>query len=384
MPADDTTHRRLQAAAGSMATAAVQRMEDELPWYRALPAEERSWVGMVAHAGIAAFIAWHAEPHVLPPIAADVFGTAPRELARSITLQQTLDLVRTTIDVVERTVPDLADAGEESELRAAVLTYSREVAFACAQVYAQAAETRGAWDARLESLVVDAVLRAEADDSLRSRVSALGWDDVKDIVVIAGNAPRGAGSGTVDAVRRIAVRIGAEALAAVQGRRLIAILGNVADPMSVAADLAELWGEGPVVVGPLVPHVFAAGRSARAAQSGFSAATAWPAAPRPCHADELLPERALSGDHRARTQLTDRVEDALQARASARDTVTAFLECNSLEATARALFVHPNTVRYRLGKFEQDSGFDITEARDAFAVRLGMMYGALPGSFDRR
>ena len=384
MTAAENTHRRLQAAAGAMATTAVQRMEDELPWYRALPAEERSWVGMVAHAGIAAFIAWHAEPHELPPIAADVFGTAPRELARSITLQHTLDLVRTTVDVVEKTVPTLADPDEQPELLAAVLTYSREVAFACAQVYAQAAETRGAWDARLESLVIDAVLRAEADDSLRSRVSALGWDDVKDIVVIAGNAPRGAATETVDAIRRVALRIGAEALAAVQGRRLIAILGNVADPMSVAADLADLWGDGPVVVGPLVPHVFAAGRSARAAQSGFTAAAAWPNAPRPCHADELLAERALGGDQRARRQLTDRVSDALKVRASARDTVTAFLECNSLEATARALFVHPNTVRYRLGKFEEDSGFDITGARDAFAVRLGMMYSALPGTPDRR
>ncbi len=377
MSAAASTHRRLQSAAGTMATSAVQRMEDELPWYRALPAEERSWVGMVAHAGIAAFIAWHAEPHAQPPIVADVFGTAPRELTRSITLQQTLDLVRTTIDVVERAVPQIAAPAEQPALRVAVLTYAREVAFACAQVYAQAAESRGAWDARLESLVVDAVLRAEADDSLRSRVSALGWDEVKDIVVIAGNAPRGAGSETVDALRRVALRIGAEALAAVQGRRLIAILGNVADPMSVAADLADLWGEGPVVVGPLVPHVFAAGRSARAAQSGFAAASGWPGAPRPCHAEELLAERAVAGDHRARRQLVDRVEEALSARASARVTVAAYLDAGSLEATARDLFVHPNTVRYRLGKFEQDSGFDLTDTRDAFAVRLGMMYARL-------
>ncbi|MCG8655034.1 hypothetical protein [Yimella sp. NH-Cas1] len=189
MPQPRSTQRRLEAAAGGLATTAVQRMEDELPWYRALPAEDRSWVGMVAHAGIAAFIAWHADQDTLPPIAADVFGTAPRELTRSITLQQTLDLVRTTIDVVEQAVPEVAEPDERVEMRAAVLTYSREVAFACAHVYAQAAETRGAWDARLESLVLDAVLRAEADEALRSRVSALGWDEVKDIVVIAGNAP---------------------------------------------------------------------------------------------------------------------------------------------------------------------------------------------------
>lgn len=384
MPQPRSTQRRLEAAAGGLATTAVQRMENELPWYRALPAEDRSWVGMVAHAGIAAFIAWHADQDTLPPIAADVFGTAPRELTRSITLQQTLDLVRTTIDVVEQAVPEVAEPDERVEMRAAVLTYSREVAFACAHVYAQAAETRGAWDARLESLVLDAVLRAEADEALRSRVSALGWDEVKDIVVIAGNAPPGAGSETVDAVRRVSTRIGAEALAAVQGRRLIAILGNVADPMPVAGDLADLWAPGPVVVGPLVPHLYAAGRSARAAQSGYVAAAAWPNAPRPCHAEELLAERALGGDHRARRQLTDRVDEALERRAGTRETVMAYLENGSLEATARALFVHPNTVRYRLGKFEQDSGYDITDSRDAFAVRLGAMYAVLPTPSERR
>ena len=57
----------------------------------------------------------------------------------------------------------------------AMQRYAREVAFAAATVYAQAAEMRGAWDARLEALVVDSVIRGEADESVRSRASALGW-----------------------------------------------------------------------------------------------------------------------------------------------------------------------------------------------------------------
>lgn len=379
MTTDRDIQRRLETAAGGLATAAVQRMEDNLPWYRALPAEDRSWVGMVAHAGIAAFISWHADQQSIPPVVADVFGTAPRELTRSITLQQTLDLIRTTVDVVESAVAELApDAQQQQRLREAVLTYSREVAFACAHVYAQAAEARGAWDARLESLVVDAVLRAEADEALRSRVAALGWDDVKDIVVVVGPAPMSTGAEAVDAMRRAAGRLDVEALAAVQGRRFIVILGNVGDPLATVGDLADLWGAGPVVFGPLVPHLYASGRSARAAQSGFAAAVAWPSAPRPCSADELLAERSLAGDARARRHLTDRVATAVAARASTEATVLAYLDHPNLEATARALFVHPNTVRYRLGKFTEDSGFDLTDARDRFCVRLALMYAQLP------
>ncbi|MGH3343291.1 MAG: PucR family transcriptional regulator, partial [Carbonactinosporaceae bacterium] len=163
------TIRRLERATGDLASVAITRMDEKLPWFRAMPADNRSWVGLVAQAGIAAFVEWFRHPQAPQTISADVFGTAPRELARTVTLQQTVELVRVTIEVVEERIEQLAAAGDEQALREAVLLYSREIAFAAAQVYAQAAEARGAWDARLEALVVDALLRGEADEAVRSR-----------------------------------------------------------------------------------------------------------------------------------------------------------------------------------------------------------------------
>src|SRR4051812_2277032 len=147
------TRRRIEQGMPDLARRATARMEATLPWYRALSAQDRSWVGLVAQAGVGAFLAWFRDPSGVMEITADVFGTAPRELTRSVTLRQTLDLVRTVVEVVEDQVAELAAPGEEAVLREAVLRYSREVAFAAAEVYAQAAESRGAWDARLESLV---------------------------------------------------------------------------------------------------------------------------------------------------------------------------------------------------------------------------------------
>ena len=81
-------------------------------------------------------------------------------------LQQTVDLVRTTIAVVEER-DDLAGGEEESVwLREGLLLYSREIAFAAAQVYARRPRRGGAWDARLESLVLDALLRDDLDDAV--------------------------------------------------------------------------------------------------------------------------------------------------------------------------------------------------------------------------
>lgn len=373
-----STHRRLEQHSAELATAAVQQMESSYQWYRELSAFDRSWVGLVAQAGIGAFISWHSDQSELPSVATDVFGSAPRDLMRTVTLRQTLDLVRTVIDVVEQQVETLAAPGEQTQLREAVLTYSREIAFGAAQVYAGAAESRGAWDARLEALVVDAVLRGEADESLTSRVSALGWDEVHDIVVVVGNAPPGPGAEAVDSLRREAVRRDLPLLAAVQRSRLIAIIGRVEDVLPNVEAISTQWAEGPVVIGPKVPHLYAAGRSARSALAGHAAAPAWPEAPRPCMAAELLPERALAGDNRARRRLIDKVANPLHDHAALHDTATAYLEQGTLEATARLLFVHPNTVRYRLGRIQDLTECDMTKPREGFTVRLALALSQLP------
>lgn len=373
-----TTHRRLEQHAGELSTAAVQQMETSYEWYRDLSASDRSWVGLVAQAGIGAFISWHRDQSQTPSVAIDVFGSAPRDLMRTVTLRQTLDLVRTVIDVVEQQVGTLAAPGQETRLRESVLTYSREIAFGAAQVYASAAESRGAWDARLESLVVDAVLRGEADEALSSRVSALGWDEVHDIAVVVGTAPAGPGAESVDSLRREAVRRHLPVLAAVQRNRLIAIIGGLDNVLTSVSAISSQWGDGPVVIGPKVPHLFAAGRSARAAIAGHHAAPAWPEAPRPCLAHELLPERVLDGDARARRRLVDKIADPLTAHPALHETATAYLEHGSLEATARMLFVHPNTVRYRLGRINDLTECDLTQSREAFTMRLALAISHLP------
>jgi DNA-binding PucR family transcriptional regulator len=58
------------------------------------------------------------------------------------------------------------------------------------------------------------------------------------------------------------------------------------------------------------------------------------------------------------------------------DTLTTYLEQgSSLEATARLLFVHPNTVRYRLRRVTELTGLSPTDARAAFALRISLVLG---------
>ncbi len=379
MSASRTGAGRLERGTGGLANAAIARMESTLPWYAAMPAESRSWVNLVAQAGIAAFVDWFRRPGAPLAISADVFGTAPRELTRTVTLQQTVELVRTTIAVVEEHIGDLAGPGEEAALREGVLRYSREIAFAAAQVYAEAAEARGAWDARLEALVVDALLRGEPDEAIRSRAAALGWGAHAHIAVVAGAAPVGEPEEVIDALGRAARAARLDVLTGVQGDRLVAVLGGAEDPLTAVRSLLAHFGPGPVVVGPVVADLLAAHASAAAAIAGLRAAGAWPEAPRPVSADDLLPERALAGDLAARARLVAEVYRPLAAAGPALlDTLGTFLEqASSLEAAARLLFVHPNTVRYRLRRVAEVTGFAPSQPRHAFTLRLALAYGRL-------
>ncbi len=372
------TIRRLEASRGALATAAITRMDEALPWYRAMPAQNRSWVNLVAQAGVAAFVDWFRQPEAPQAISADVFGTAPRELTRTVSLQQTVELVRVVIAVVEEQIEQIAP-GDEDDVREAVLRYSREIAFAAAQVYAQAAEARGAWDARLESLVVDALLRGEADDSLRSRAAALGWGVHDSVVVVVGQTPDAEPETVVDDIRRAAKAHHLDVLTGVQGDRLVAILGGSREPVRATRHLVAQFGPGPVVVGPTVPDLLAAGDSATAALSGLRAAAGWPDAPRPVLAEELLPERALVGDALARDRLVVDVYRPLENSGTGLlETLAAFLEqTGSLEATARALFVHPNTVRYRLRRVAELTGYAPTDPRQALTLRMALVLGRL-------
>lgn len=380
----------LRRISGDLATVTIKRLEETLPWYAEMPPARRSAVGLVAQAGITSFISWYEEPASTPWIAADIFAVAPRELLRSVSLQQTLQLIRVTVEVTEERV-----AGKGEHLREAILLYSREVAFAAADVYARAAEARGLWDARLEALVVDSILTGEADEELPSRIAALGWHGHGEVAVLVGTTPP---QFDVDQLRRTARKLGVDVLIGVQGSRLVLVVGR-ADPGSRADDaatdlpFAEIarrlepgFGTGYLVLGPTVPALVDASQSARAALAGFAVARAWRHAPRPVEADDLLPERALAGDPLAKVTLVERIYRPLQAHsADLVSTLWAYLDNGrSLEATARELFVHPNTVRYRLKRVSEVIGWDATGPREALILQTALILGSIGTDAARR
>lgn len=380
------TAQRLTRASGRLSTAALARMERDMPWVSELPAEDRSWIGLIVQAGVKAFIDWYRNPEGSSVLRAEVFGVAPLDMASEISLQQTVALVRLAVDVVDENLEEVLGEVDADGVRASLNHYAREVAFATAEVYARAAEQRGAWDARLEALVVDSVLRSETEETISSRASALGWRGAGHVVVLVGGL--GEGGSVLEDVRRVARERSLDCLSAVQGDRLVVVLGGVdprVDPQvhhsRPVLAVADAFAPGPVVVGPVVPTLAQAHRSASAAVSGLRVVRGWRQAPRPVLAEDLLPERVLAGEESAREALIAQVHRPLADLGDpVVETLATFLESgSSFESTARALYVHPNTVRYRLRNVADATGLNPSDPRDSFTLRVALTLGRISG-----
>lgn len=386
----------LRRAQNTIIEHSLDRISAAHPWYRTLPEASRRQIEKVSHLGVTMFVDSVEEPESAAK-PSQIFSVAPATLTGTITLGQTLDLVRTVLDVVVEEAPQAVPAEDHDAVRILVLTFGRDVGFAAAEVYARAAEARGAWDARLESVAVDSMLHGTPTEAA-TRAGSAGWSHRGPVVAIASRT-------ALDAIAtsrlRHACRAEAEdCLVSVRGDSVIIILGGPSPEApsgpagqhsqpsrdsraergvdEIALEIAASL-DGPTVVGPVVAEVDHAGLSLRSALAGLRALPGWAEAPNPVRADDLLPERLLSGDELAHEQILALVHEPLHAMGDPfEETVATYLALGgSLEATARALFVHANTVRYRLGRVSEQVGWDATNPRDGIMLHMAVLVGRL-------
>ncbi|WP_240544309.1 helix-turn-helix domain-containing protein [Bifidobacterium sp. SO4] len=143
----------------------------------------------------------------------------------------------------------------------------------------------------------------------------------------------------------------------------------------------------PLALGPQRTGSEGAMRTMQAALYCLKAAPALAATvqqiPRPLRTDDALPERALIGDEDARDELIRVVYGSLTA-AGPDDptllTVSTFLRFGgSLETCAKELNVHPNTIRYRLKRAAESTGWDATDPREAYVLTTAIALGRMAG-----
>lgn len=373
--------RRVKQHSGKLSTEAVGVMGERLAFFADLEASQRASVQLVVQTALVNFAEWMRDPRGDVGYTAEAFALVPQELTRHIALRQTVDMVRVTMEHFEEVVPLLArNEAQMNALTVGILRYSRNLAFAAASGYADAAESRGAWDTRMEANVVDAVVRGDVGPELQSQAAALNWEATAPATVLVGFPRASRIDYASEDVHSVVNRNGRAALSDIHGTWLVAIVsGHLSATDRFLAELLEVFDDGPVVIGPVATSLSAAHYSAAEAIAGMNAVSGWSGAPRPVAARELLPERALLGDATAVAALESEVMRPLaDAGPALTETLDAYLDSGgAIEACARQLFVHPNTVRYRLKRIADFTGRDPALPRDAYVLRVATTVGRL-------
>lgn len=462
------------------------RLTAQTDWYADLSDSDKALLHRVFEAAVHGFVDWvgtYVSPQEHAPINTDhIFFVAPVEFMRSIKLSQTLDATRVIVDVITENLDMLSDNSTvQQDLMDAALIYSRSVAFSAAEVYANAAEVRGTWDARDEAFVVESLLMGDTGQALQARMASFQWTPQTYSVAFVGK-PDASGDLRAgmqqDRLRRRVSSMGGYVCMSRHRDLLVTLFGSPeqtipsvdpdhsakynqelaksltsgrqasAETKSAGTAGAETAGAGAssagtanessdttmppstmppsgtlpnaydlvlgtarasaderitldsltrlalplfdadsaVCVGPVRQGFDGASATMRAALNGYYAAVTIADCPRPLSSDDVLPERALFGDADARRELYEGIYQTLKQPDEKNvmlETVKLYLfNGGSLDKTAQQLSVHPNTVRYRLRRSVDLTGWDPTDPREAYvlltALKIGMCKDSNP------
>uniref|UniRef100_A0ABS3IUM9 Helix-turn-helix domain-containing protein n=1 Tax=Bifidobacterium asteroides TaxID=1684 RepID=A0ABS3IUM9_9BIFI len=363
----------------------LDHLQEALPWARSLPADgHRTLEGAIQTALddlLSRLDSQGTDDSEVP-------SPVPAELSRSLGPHRAMELTQVILDMLEEAGRTM---GTEEER--ATLVYTRQAATAAAELYADLAETRSGRKAVTESRIIRHLSEKTADTRTVDDLARLGWPTEFDCFAVVGE-PQGNddGQGMENArqpIHTTVVRQGGRALVG-ESEGLMVVLINPdrsGTPADFCASILRFFtDESAVCLGPLRHGIPGAEDSIRAALSTHAAAPAvadpiTAALPRPLHADDLLPERALNGDTDAADQLYQEVYMSLAGQdpnGPLPTTLLTFLRSgNSLEVTAKKLGIHPNTVRYRLRRCVEVTGWDAMDPRESFVLRAALIIGRI-------
>jgi sugar diacid utilization regulator len=228
---------------------------------------------------------------------------------------------------------------------------------------------------------LDAIISNEADHTIESRALAAGWHIDQPVTTLVGPVPQSRipVETHIEQIRRTARNQELDVLVGIQSNQMIIVLG-ASDASSFTPTKTKTFlthfGAGTVISGPTVENVKVAHESLSPALSAYQATNLINTTERLMNHDELLSARVLNGDRAALSPLIDKLKTEI--RDDVRSTLAVYLEqAPTIEGCARLLFVHVNTVRYRLKRVAEVTGFDPINPQDALALRLALMLGRI-------
>src|ERR1700742_398163 len=105
--------RRLKQYSGRFSTEAVSAMQDRLPFFAELEADQRASLALVVQTAVVNFVEWMQDPNSDINYTARAFELVPQDITRRIALRHSVDMVRVTMELFEEVAPMLARTDEQ-------------------------------------------------------------------------------------------------------------------------------------------------------------------------------------------------------------------------------------------------------------------------------
>jgi sugar diacid utilization regulator len=293
---------------------------------------------------------------------------------------------------------DQADDSRKGDIALAITPFMHEylgvVTRRLTETYVEAVQTSVADADRNRRDLFEALLRGEEPWRTRSLAQALGIEsDVQYVVIVArvGSSEPGGRNELLrraeDVMRRRLLAAGAEAFPILREDEVVLLVPWAADHRRVlrtavepaAVSLAQIYGARLVAGGSMMcdglAEISRGYQEAHLAMERASATGAFVALADASLYDSLLALGGSSVQRRLPPWAGELAAEIASDQSDLIRTLLAYLAANmSIERTARELFVHPNTVRYRLRRLSKLTGLDVASFYDLVelvtAVRL--------------
>ena len=367
---------QLKYFSGKLATEFISTMVHKLKFLVDLNVSQKTTIQLFVQTTVVKFVEWIQQIEIDNiNYVIQTYKMMPQSLRRHITLNRLVDIANISIELLEEAINNLVCTKEQiNNLNAAILHYGKKIAFSMASLCAGYVEVHTVWDSWTESKIVDAIIHGKVGVSLQSQAVALGWNISDSATVVIGLPRSGRLNLIRNDIREVVTKNNRTVLSDIYRNWLVAIIsGELSKNDIIINNLLSVFADGPIVIGPNSSTLMLAHYSATEAAFGMFAVPGWPNAPRPVTAHHLLPERALLGDTTAITALKNEVVRPLSGtkRIALAETLDVFLDSGgAIEVCARKLFVHPNTVRYRIKKIVDYTGRNPYLPRDAYILRI--------------
>lgn len=328
---------------------------------------------------------------VLVRLAGQPLGDADAERARQIGVNRALqgvplDAVVLSYRSAERVITDAfvdaAAALSAKELTAGLRLIAAtfdDLATASIDAYRVTTEEVTAhYDRLAGDLVSGLIAGGLRGEQINQLATSLGWDeDVEAVRALALSTEPGADVTDVVALQRAVLavlgtdRVGRIVAGSAEGCDVLLVPGELSDDLvrQLAALLDESSRLTPrITVGRSVADLASVGASCRQALAAMQTVRRSAASEHVVAYDAVLLDVLATADEEAAAALVDRYLRPLAGRPHLTETVEALAQCDlSISRTAELLFVHPNTVLYRLGRVRELIGADPRRALELFA-----------------